>query len=157
MVTAQLGEIEPAWRWAERSLAMSRAMADSVSLAQSGAASQWSRRSPASETTAIEHAVDAVRASRLHFDVFALRTALPIIADASVRNGDPATAARLLGWYLDLLARTGQTPSPATPDVDAIITRVRESLGPAEFAQASAQGAAGQLIKVVADATGCAR
>ena len=90
---------------------------------------------------ALDHATSAIRASLHHFDVFALRTVLPIAADGSLRGGDAVTAARLIGWYLDLLDRTGQTPSPATAHLPDIVDRSREAVGAVEFARLGAKGA----------------
>lgn len=152
MVAAQTGDIESAWRCSERSLVMARDMADSVSLAQSCAASAVVASIVGVDEDATTHAVDAIRASHRHFDVFAFRTTLPIVADAGVRHGEATRAARLLGWYLDLLDRTGQTPFPATGHLDDVVDRVRDELGPVEFARAGAQGAASRLGDIVADA-----
>ena len=152
MVTVQRGDIEPAWRWAERSLSMSHSMADSVSIVQSSAASAVVATAAGAVDDAHQHACNALDASRRHFDVFALRTVLPILAnDALV--ADAERAARLLGWYLDLLERTGHGPSPASKDLaDWKIEVTRNQLGFGGFARAGAQGAAGGLLGLIADA-----
>ena len=97
---------------------------------------------------ALAHATDAIRVSLHHFDVFALRTVLPIAADAGLRADDPVTAARLLGWYLDLLDRTGQTPSPATSHLAEIVDRSRAAVGAIEFARLGAAGASARLGEI---------
>ncbi len=141
MVAAQIGDVEAGWRWAERSLTMSKEIADSVSLAQSEAAAAAVTSMAGVFDEALDHATSAIRASLHHFDVFALRTVLPIAADGSLRGGDAVTAARLIGWYLDLLDRTGQTPSPATAHLPDIADRSREAVGAVEFARLGAKGA----------------
>jgi hypothetical protein len=103
--------------------------------------------------TSATHAVAALDASRRHFDVFALRTAVPIVAELAHRRGDDSAAARLLGWFIDLLEQTGQTASPATADLAAeTIDEVRAVLGRAAFAREAAKGAAMRLVGVIDDA-----
>jgi predicted ATPase/DNA-binding SARP family transcriptional activator len=153
MVTVQLGDVESAWRWAERSLTMAREMSDSVSLAQSSAASAVVAHAAGDMETSAMHAVAALDASRRHFDVFALRTVVPIVGELAHRRGDDAAAARLFGWFIDLLEQTGQAASPATADLAAAtIDEVRAVLGRAAFAREAAKGAAMRVVGVIDDA-----
>jgi DNA-binding SARP family transcriptional activator/predicted ATPase len=152
MVTAQLGDPEGAWRLAERSRTMAEEMADPVSLAQSLAACAAVAHAVGAHREARADALAAIDASRRHFDVFGLRTAVPILAIDDLRLGSTERAARLLGWYLDLLDRTGQAPSPAASEAASLaIARARSELGPVEFARAAAAGAGRRLVELVHD------
>ncbi|MEO1057046.1 MAG: BTAD domain-containing putative transcriptional regulator [Actinomycetota bacterium] len=152
MLAASRGEIDRAWRWAERSRHTAVRIADPLSQAQSAVAVAvvaWrSGDGPAMETAAAE----AIGHSRHHFDVFALRTALPLLAGRCLELDRPDAAAELLGWYLDLLERTGQGASMAVRDVaDQVERDVRAAFGPADFSRVAGRGAA-RTIRELADA-----
>lgn len=146
MLTAQTGDIEPAWRWAHRSLSMAHEMNDALSLAQSTAASAIVASLARVDDEAIRFAADAVEIGMRQFDVFALRTAVPVLADVARRRADEELAARLLGWYHDLLERTGQTSFPATEHLRGNADELRASFGPARFAQLAAEGATSRIV-----------
>lgn len=82
---------------------------------------------------------------------------MPKVAETMQRRGERATAARLLGWFVDLLEQTGQTPSPATAEpARATIAQVRSALGSSADARAAGSGAAVRLVGALADARGVA-
>ncbi len=152
MLAAGRGELDRAWRWAERSRQTAVRMADPLSQAQSAVAVAvvaWRSGDGAAMKAA---AAEAVGHSRHHFDVFVLRTALPMLAGRSLELDQPEVAAELLGWYLDLLERTAQGPSMAVRDVaDDVERDTRAALGRSDFGRIAGRGAA-RSISELADA-----
>ncbi|HET8931251.1 MAG TPA: BTAD domain-containing putative transcriptional regulator, partial [Acidimicrobiales bacterium] len=112
VVRSHVGDHETALRWAERSLALAREDADPVGVAQSHAVGAMLAGAAGFRSEASVHAVAALDASRAQLDVFALRAALPIAAAQARRSDGDERAARLLGWYLDLLDRSGHAHWP---------------------------------------------
>ncbi len=106
---------------------------------------------------ALDHAVQALEASVGHVDVFALRTALPVAAAGALDRGAPERAARLLGFYVDLLERTGHGHWPTVADlVVASTDAVRRALG-TRAAMFQARGAAATTTQIVEDAAALVR
>lgn len=153
IVRCHQGDHETALRWAERSLALARAGTDPVGVAQSHAVLAMLTWSTGLASTAADHAASALEAARAHIDVFALRAALPVAAAGAHRAGDDERAARLLGWYVDLLDRTGHAHWPTVAElVEATTDAVRARLG-VHYPAVAAQGATLPLSGVVRTAT----
>lgn len=146
MVHAQLGDIDRAWRLAERAMSSARALNDDASLGQAEVAVAIVALAADAIDEAEQHALAAIHATLRPYDLFTQRAAPPIVAAAALERDDPATAALALGWYLDYLDRTGQPPGVATAALSADVeSRTRAALGPAEFSRRSAAGAALRL------------
>ncbi len=155
MLTArrpQPADLDRAWRWAERSRRMSLQMSDPLSQAQSAAALAVVATAGGDLDTVSSAGAEAVQLARRQFDVFALRTVLPLLAERALDDGRTDEAAGLVGWYLDLLDRTGQGPSMAVADLaERAVARAREALGPTEFARLSGRGAARSIAELADD------
>ncbi len=154
IVAAEAGEIESAWRWAEQSISLARRSAGTMGRAQASAAAAVVAAVAGDVTTALSHARDAMQVARRHFDVFALRTSVPIAAWVHLQKADDHRAARLLGWYQGLVERTEQTAWPTIGElVDDAIHAARSRLGATEFARTAASGAALSLPELIATDT----
>ncbi|MEM8618503.1 MAG: Calx-beta domain-containing protein [Actinomycetota bacterium] len=142
MVTAELGDVERAWRLAERGVSSAVDLGDAGGRSQAEVAVAIVAAASEAMVTARRHALDAIEATLGPYDLFTQRAAPVIVAASFLDAGDAATAATAIGWYLDYLDRTGQPPAVG---VAALARRTedgaRAALGGADFAHIAAGGA----------------
>lgn len=149
MLDAQTGQIERAWRLAERSASLARRLGDPGSMCQAEVALAVVAHASDSLDVADQHALEAIRLTLRPFDLFTQRTAPPIVAAAALDRDDPVRAAVALGWHDHYIETTDQPPTIAARKIaDDARRRARVALGNAEFARHGGRGAGMRLAEL---------